>query len=82
MAAPSVVELDVREDLLNKREPFQKIMEAVGSLQPEDVFVLHATIKPVPLISLMKAKGYKAESEKIDSKHWQITFKRGDSDEA
>ncbi|KEF38312.1 hypothetical protein M670_02353 [Schinkia azotoformans MEV2011] len=40
-----VVELDVREDLKNKQEPFQKIMKAIESLDSTgDTFILHAPL--------------------------------------
>jgi uncharacterized protein (DUF2249 family) len=69
-----VIELDVREDLSNKIEPFQKIMGAVKELADNDIFVLHAPFKPVPLYAVLKAKGYTHEEEEIDEKHWKITF--------
>ncbi|WP_449539432.1 DUF2249 domain-containing protein [Ferdinandcohnia sp. Marseille-Q9671] len=72
------VELDVREDLKNKIEPFQKIMEAVKTLNDGDIFILHAPFKPTPLFPILKAKGFSNEPEQIDKKHWKITFvKRG-----
>ncbi|MDP4083824.1 MAG: DUF2249 domain-containing protein [Bacillota bacterium] len=71
---PKVVELDVREDIKNKLEPFQKIMEAVKELNANDTFILHAPFNPVPLYAVLKAKGFSHESEEIDSKHWKITF--------
>jgi hypothetical protein len=69
-----IVELDVREDLNNKLEPFQKIMTAITDLQENDVFILHAPFKPVPLYAVMKAKGFTHETEEIEKKHWKITF--------
>ena len=46
-----LLNLDVREDLNNKIEPFQKIMEAVGDLNEDnDTFILHAPFKPVPFL--------------------------------
>lgn len=76
MSEGKIVELDVREDLKNKVEPFQKIMEAIKSLGPDDTFVLHATFKPVPLFSVLNGKGFDNEAEKIDQDHWKITFTR------
>lgn len=74
-----IVELDVREDLKNKLEPFQKIMEAVTGLEKGDTFILHAPFKPVPLFAVLKAKGFDHEAEEIDKKHWKVTFfKRGE----
>ena len=71
---PKTIELDVREDLKNKIEPFQKIMEAVKILNANDTFILHAPFNPVPLFAVLKAKGFTHESEEIESKHWKITF--------
>jgi hypothetical protein len=68
------IELDVRADIQNKLEPFQKIMEAITDLKVDDVFILHAPFKPVPLYGVMKAKGYEFETEKIEAKHYKITF--------
>jgi hypothetical protein len=70
-----LIELDVREDLNKKIEPFQKIMEAVGDLKEEnDTFILHAPFKPVPLFAVMKAKGFTHETEEVEKKHWKVTF--------
>lgn len=68
------IELDVREDINNKLEPFQKIMEAISQLQLNDLLIIHAPFKPVPLYGVMKAKGFEHEVEKIDTKHYKITF--------
>lgn len=69
-----IVELDVREDLKNKLEPFQKIMTAIQNLQDNDTFVLHAPFKPLPLYPIMKGKGFSYDAEKVGEKHWKITF--------
>lgn len=71
---PQTVELDVRPYLRKKLEPFQLIMDTVKSLGPEDTFVLHATFKPVPLLALMKTKGFAYKAEKLAKDHWQVTF--------
>ncbi|GAM12576.1 DUF2249 domain-containing protein [Mesobacillus selenatarsenatis] len=68
------IELDVREDINNKLEPFQKIMESIGDLQLNDSLILHAPFKPVPLYGVLKAKGFEHEVEKIEAKHYKITF--------
>jgi len=69
-----VVELDVREDLKNKLEPFQKIMGAIKDLESGDTFILHAPFKPTPLFGVLKAKGFSNDAEEIDENHWKITF--------
>jgi len=72
----NIVELDVRVDLKNKLDPFKKIMEAIKSVGPDDLFILHATFKPVPLLKVMKGKGFKHQVEQIEDKHWKITFSK------
>ncbi len=69
-----IIELDVRGDLKNKIEPFQKIMEAVKELNAGDIFILHAPFKPVPLFAVLKAKGFTHEEEEIEKKHWKVMF--------
>jgi len=69
------VELDVREQLRNKQEPFQLIMDTVKTLEKGDTFVLHATFKPTPLLGLMKVKGFTHEIEQLEKDHWVVTFR-------
>jgi uncharacterized protein (DUF2249 family) len=69
-----IVELDVREDLQKKIEPFEKIMNTIKPLQAGDTFILHAPFKPIPLFPIMKAKGFTYEAEQIGKKHWKVTF--------
>lgn len=68
------VELDVREELRRKNDPFEIIMSTVKTLKKNDMLVLHATLKPVPLLGLMKLKGFSSKSEKISSDYWITTF--------
>jgi hypothetical protein len=49
-------------------------MEAVKELVNDDILVLHAPFKPVPLYAVLKAKGYTHDEEEINEKHWKITF--------
>lgn len=70
----NIVELDVRPQLRKKLEPFQLIMDAVKRLDANDIFVLHATLKPTPLISILKLKGLLGKSVQISKDHWVSTF--------
>ena len=74
MELPTIVELDVREDLLLKKEPFDKIMGAVKQLKPGQIFVLHAPFNPIPLHKLLSKKGFVYEVIKLEKKHWQVTY--------
>lgn len=69
-----IVELDVREQLRNKMEPFQLIMDTVKTLEKDDIFVLHATFKPTPLLGFLKMKGLVGKSTQHDKEHWVTTF--------
>lgn len=75
-----IVELDVREDLKNKLEPFQKIMGTVKTLEKGDIFVLHSTIEPSPLLTMMKLKGFANEVEKKTDNHYVTTFRNKKTD--
>lgn len=70
------VELDVREDLRKKQDPFAVIMKTVKELGKQDMLVLHATLKPVPLLGLMKLKGYVSATTRAEHEHWITTFVR------
>lgn len=70
----NVVVLDVREMLRKKEEPFQAIMDTVKSLKPDDVFELHATFNPIPLLKVMEGKGYANESTQLEEEHWVVRF--------
>lgn len=74
MENQSIVELDVREDLLLKKEPFDRIMGTVKNLGDGQTFVLHAPFNPIPLHKVLGKKGYEYEAEKVDKKHWKVTY--------
>ncbi|MCM3699003.1 DUF2249 domain-containing protein [Paenibacillus macerans] len=69
-----VVELDVRPYLRKKTEPFQIIMDTVKTLGNNDIFVLHATFKPTPLLGLLKMKGLVGKAVEQGPEHWVTTF--------
>ncbi|RYG72638.1 DUF2249 domain-containing protein [Lentibacillus lipolyticus] len=77
-----MVELDVREDLAMKKEPFDKIMGTVKNLQDGEGFILHAPFNPIPLHKILKRRGFSYEAEKIEKKHWKVMYmknKAGDT---
>ncbi|GGB39854.1 DUF2249 domain-containing protein [Virgibacillus dakarensis] len=74
MSTKKFIELDVREDLRLKKEPFDKIMGAVKQLEDGQALVLHAPFNPVPLHAVLKRKGFTHEAEKVAKKHWKVTY--------
>src|SRR5690625_3814662 len=78
----SFVELDVREDIKLKKEPFDKIMRTIKQLKKGQKLILHAPFNPVPLHKVLKRRGFEHELEKIERKHWKVTYmKKGESDQ-
>lgn len=71
---PDQLELDVRSDLKNGKDPFEKIMGVVKELKESQTLTLHTTFRPLPLIRLMKMQGFTAHSQSITPDHWVTTF--------
>ncbi|MHB1224524.1 MAG: DUF2249 domain-containing protein [Gemmatimonadaceae bacterium] len=69
-----VVELDVREDLRNGREPFSRIMASVDALAPDEALLLRATFEPAPLFRVLGKRGYDHHSVAHSDDDWSIWF--------
>ena len=67
-------ELDVRPMLRAGEEPFQAIMDAVGSLAPGESLRLVAPFRPVPLFSVMANRGFSASDRPLDGGDWEVLF--------
>ena len=50
--------VDVRDDLSRGREPFSRIMAAIGQLEPGQGLRLIAPFEPVPLYAVLAARGF------------------------
>ena len=74
-----VVELDVRDDIRNGREPFSKIMSAVAALGPDDRLLLVAPFEPVPLYRVMAKHGFCHAVKPLDGDAWEVLFIRQDT---
>ncbi|WP_188208269.1 DUF2249 domain-containing protein [Alkalibacillus aidingensis] len=68
------IELDVREDIQLGKEPFEKIMNAVGCLNVGQALVLHVPFQPVPLYQVMERKGFDCQDEEVEPDHWRVVF--------
>jgi uncharacterized protein (DUF2249 family) len=69
------LDLDVRPILRAGGEPFEKIMEAVGALQPGQGLRLYATFKPTPLLHVLGSKGFTHELKALDGGEWEVLFR-------
>jgi uncharacterized protein (DUF2249 family)/TusA-related sulfurtransferase len=72
--ASSFVELDVRPILRAGGEPFEAIMGAVSKLGPGQGLRLLATLQPVPLFSVLGAKGFDHEARELKGGDWEVIF--------
>ncbi len=72
-----VVTLDVREDLRQGREPFSKIMSAVGALAEDEDLRLIAPFEPAPLFRALAARGFSHSARPTDAGDWEVLFFRG-----
>ncbi len=72
-----VVTLDVREDLRQGREPFSRIMSAVGALGNDQTLRLLAPFEPAPLVRVLAARGFSHQARPTDSGDWEVVFSRG-----
>lgn len=77
-SARTIVEVDVREDLRAGREPFSRIMAAVGALRPGEMLLLRAIFEPVPLFAALARRGFVHAVRQEGLEDWAIWFWRPD----
>jgi uncharacterized protein (DUF2249 family) len=68
-------ELDVRPILREGGEPFEKIMQAITTLEPQQGLRLYSTFKPVPLFHVLGSKGFSYEAKELDGGDWEVLFR-------
>jgi uncharacterized protein (DUF2249 family) len=68
------VDLDVRDDIRAGREPFNRIVATVRTLEPGDVLVLRAPFEPAPLYAVLGARGLTHWTECLASDDWRVWF--------
>ncbi len=59
-----VIELDVRPELEKGIDPFQSIMKKIKTLKEGEVLQVINTFEPLPLINVLKKKGYRSWTER------------------
>lgn len=71
-----IVTLDVREDIRQGREPFEKIMAAVDRLEPDETLLLINSFEPRPLYRVMVRNGFAHWAEETADGTWKVYFRR------
>ena len=69
------IKLDVREDIKNGADPFEKIMGAVNALKEDEALELTNSFEPFPLYSVLKNKGFEHITKQV-SAGFEILFFR------
>ncbi|HAL49557.1 MAG: DUF2249 domain-containing protein [SAR202 cluster bacterium] len=70
--------LDVRQDLAAGLEPFERIIAAVGELDPTESLEIIAPFEPEPLYAVMTDIGFTHETKARPDGAWHVTFRRPD----
>lgn len=69
-----IVDLDVRDDLRQGREPFSRIMAARRTVPEGGVLRLRAIFEPVPLYAVMEKQGFAHWTERFAEDDWRVWF--------
>ncbi len=78
--ARQIIELDVREMLKTKQDPFERIMATVQQLEANDVLELHATFRPEPLLKVLGKQGFRHAVVEEATDHVIVQFYKSRED--
>lgn len=73
---PPAIELDIRQDLRDGREPFATIMSAVAGLHDGDVLLLRTIFEPAPLFDILAKRGFQHACAAHAADDWSSWFWR------
>lgn len=76
LAQDRIVDLDVREDLRDGREPFHRIMAAVHALPGDGVLRVRAIFEPAPLYAVLGKRGLTHFTECLGVEDYRVWFYR------
>lgn len=74
-----ILDLDVRADLRDGKEPFQRIMHARHALAENGVLRLRAIFEPEPLYGVLGREGFRHWTERLADDDWRVWFYREDT---
>ncbi|PKV62630.1 DUF2249 domain-containing protein [Pontibacter ramchanderi] len=72
----NTIVLDVRDTITKGDDPFLQIMDAVNKLSPEQVLCIVNTFEPIPLIAIVRPKGFEYYTETLGPSLVRTYFKR------
>lgn len=68
---------DVRPEVDRREDPFVKIMEAAGTLGPDQALVIVSAFQPRLLYKALARKGFSYEATPHAGGAWRVTVTRG-----
>ncbi len=71
-----IVELDVRDDLREGKEPFARIMAAKAEVPGDGALMLRAIFEPAPLYAVLGKQGFLHWTEQRGDEDWVVWFYR------
>lgn len=71
----NTITLDVRADLASGKDPFQRIMDTLPSLSLYNFLLIINTFEPVPLINVLKRKGFEYYTEELQRDIFHTYFR-------
>ena len=72
----NLVELDVRPTINSGADPFKEIMGAVKKMKEDETLKIINIFEPIPLIKILKEKGYKTWTDEINANEFHTFFKK------
>ncbi|SIR45002.1 DUF2249 domain-containing protein [Pontibacter lucknowensis] len=76
LKATDTIVLDVRETIAKGDDPFLQIMDVVNKLSHEQVLCIVNTFEPIPLIAIVRPKGFEYYTETLGPNLVKTYFKR------
>jgi len=70
----NIVNLDVRSTIDSGADPFKEIMQAVKGLAADETLMVINIFEPVPLMDILKEKGYKTWTDIINENEYHTFF--------
>jgi len=70
----TIVTLDVRPTIASGSDPFQQIMQAISILKEDETLKIINVFVPIPLINVLKGRGFKSWTNSISSNEHHTFF--------
>jgi uncharacterized protein (DUF2249 family) len=73
-----IVKLDVRPTIESGADPFSEIMAVIKTLKSDQILQIINIFEPIPLINILKNKGFESFTKQIEKSEFHTFFRRID----